>query len=109
MTIQKNQMSKHARFDRADRLAIIGATIGFGKKVLYERYSQKYDSWNCLMDTGAMLVWNSTKTKFVTGFVPSKTQLNWVCFQNPDFITEKIVENARIKFNTESHKLGFSQ
>lgn len=98
MTINNNQMTAHVRNDRADRLAIIGAAIGFGDEMLRERFSPLKDSWSCFMDSGAMLIWNHNKTKLVTGFVPSIEQVTWVYGRPVNKAIQKLVSQAQKKY-----------
>ena len=91
-------VSSHARFDRADRLALVGATVGFGSKVLRERYNPKKESWSCFMDTGAMIIWSKDHSKLVTGFIPTKEQVMWVYGREINRAVQKIVEQAQKKY-----------
>ena len=98
MKITKENVSRHIINDRADRLAIIGATVGFGEEVLRERFNPLKDSWSCFMDSGAMLIWNHNKTKLVTGFVPTLDQVVWVYGRPVNKIIEKLVIQAQKKY-----------
>jgi len=98
MKIQKNQVSAHIVRDRADRLSLIGATIGFGENVLRERYSPQKESWSCFMDSGAMMIWSKDKSKLVTGFIPTKEQVMWVYGKPLNKMVLKIVEQAQKKY-----------
>lgn len=105
MKIDKSQVSWHISYERADRLAIIGATVGFGDTVLQERYNPQKKSWSCFMDTGAMMIWNESKTKLVTGFVPTKDQVMWVYGRPLNKVISKIVEQAQKKYQKGLSKL----
>ena len=98
MKFSENQITKHARNDSAVRLALIGATLGFGDVVLRERYSPTKESWSCFMDSGAMLIWSKDHSKLVTGFVPSKEQVMWVYGRPLNKFVQKLVENATKKY-----------
>ena len=98
MTIQKNQVSYHARTERTERLALIGATVGFGSEVLRERYNPKKESWSCFMDSGAMMIWSKDRSKLVTGFIPTKEQVMWVYGREINRAVQKIVEQAQKKY-----------
>lgn len=91
-------VSSHARFDRADRLALVGATVGFGSEILRERYNPKKESWSCFMDTGAMIIWSKDRSKLVTGFIPTKEQVMWVYGREINRAVQKIVEQAQKKY-----------
>lgn len=105
MPIQKNKLSYHAINDRADRLAVIGASIGFGQAVLCERYDNRKESWSCLMDNGAMLIWNTNKTKLITGYIPRLEQAVWVFGGQLNEKNRKLVMNAQKKYEKEMRKL----
>ena len=98
MKLSKNQVSRHAIVDRADRLSVIGATVGFGTEVLRERYSPEKESWSCFMDSGAMLIWSKNHEKLVTGFIPTKAQVIWVYGRPVNHAIERIVEIAQNKY-----------
>ena len=98
MEIKKNQITRHVRDDRAERLAIIGATVGFGDVVLRERYNPAKESWSCFMDSGAMLIWSKNKKKLVTGFIPTKEQVMWTYNGSINKFIQKLVENANKKY-----------
>lgn len=98
MKIQKNQVSAHIIRDRADRLALIGGTVGFGSEILCERYNPKKESWSCFMDSGAMMIWSKNHEKLVTGFIPTKEQVMWVYGKPLNKIVLKIVEQAQRKY-----------
>lgn len=105
MTIQKNQVSRHIMNDRADRLAAIGASVGFGQAVLCERYSEEKGGWRCIMDSGAMLIWNTDKTKLITGFIPSLSQAAWVFRGQMSNKDRKLIQVAQVKYEKEMRKL----
>lgn len=98
MTIQKNQVSYHARTERTERLALIGATVGFGTEVLRERYNPAKESWSCFMDSGAMLIWSKDRSKLVTGFIPTKEQVMWTYGGSINKAVTKLLENAIRKY-----------
>lgn len=98
MKIQKNQVSAHIIRDRADRLSLIGATVGFGAEVLRECYSPEKESWSCFMDSGAMMIWSKDRSKLVTGFIPTKEQVMWVYGKPLNKIITKLVEQAQKKY-----------
>ena len=98
MTIQKNQVSYHARTERTERLALIGATVGFGTEVLRERYNPAKESWSCFMDSGAMLIWSKDHSKLVTGFIPTKEQVMWTYGGSINKAVTKLLENAIRKY-----------
>ena len=98
MKIQKNQVSAHIIRDRADRLSLIGATVGFGENVLHERYNPAKESWSCFMDSGAMMIWSKDRSKLVTGFIPTKEQVMWVYGKPLNKMVLKIVEQAQKKY-----------
>lgn len=98
MKVQKEQVSRHIINDRANRLAIIGATVGFGEKVLRERYSPDKESWSCFMDSGCVLIWSKDKSKLVTGFIPRKEQVMWIYGHPINRAIEKLVSNAQTKY-----------
>ena len=101
MKIDKSQVSRHILNDRADRLSLIGAAVGFGEAVLRERYSPAKESWSCFMDSGAMLIWSKDKKKLVTGFIPRKEQVIWVYGHPLNKAVEKLVEQAQKKYQKE--------
>ena len=105
MKFSENQITKHVRNDRADRLALIGATIGFGDVVLRERYSPAKESWSCFMDSGAMLIWSKDHTKLVTGFVPTKEQVMWTYGGSINKMVSRLVENATKKYERALGKI----
>lgn len=98
MTFTKEQITRHVSSDRADRLAIIGATVGFGNEILRERYNPKKKSWSCFMDSGVMLILNKDHEKLVTGFIPTKEQVMWVYGHPINKFVQKLVENATKKY-----------
>lgn len=98
MEIKKNQITRHVRDDRAERLAIIGATVGFGDVVLRERYNPAKESWSCFMDSGAMLIWSKDHLKLVTGFIPTKEQVMWTYGGSINKAVTKLLENAIRKY-----------
>lgn len=98
MNISKNQVSHHVSHDRADRLALIGATVGFGEIVLRERYNPAKKSWSCFMDSGAMLIWSKDHSKLVTGFIPTKEQVMWTYGGHINKAITKLLENAIKKY-----------
>lgn len=98
MTFTREQITYHASNERTDRLAIIGATVGFGNEILRERYNPKKESWSCFMDSGAMLILNKNHEKLVTGFIPTKEQVMWVYGHPLNKFVQKLVENATKKY-----------
>lgn len=98
MKLSENQVSHHAIRDRADRLSLIGATVGFGTEVLRERYSPAKESWSCFMDSGAMLIWSKNHEKLITGFIPTKEQVMWVYGHQLNRVITKLVEQAQKKY-----------
>ena len=98
MTFTREQITYHASNERTDRLAIIGATVGFGNEILRERYNPKKESWSCFMDSGVMLILNKNHEKLVTGFIPSKEQVMWVYGHPLNKFVQKLVENATKKY-----------
>lgn len=98
MKITKNQITRHVMVDRADRLSVIGATVGFGNEVLRERYSPEKGSWSCFMDSGAMLIWSKNHERLVTGFIPTREQVMWVYGHSLNKAITKLVEQAQRKY-----------
>lgn len=98
MKFTREQITYHASNERTDRLAIIGATVGFGNEILRERYNPKKESWSCFMDSGVMLILNKDHEKLVTGFIPSKEQVMWVYGHPLNKFVQKLVENATKKY-----------
>lgn len=98
MTISKNQITYHAAYERTDRLALIGATVGFGEIVLQERFSPEKGSWSCFMDSGAMLIWYKNKKRLVTGFIPTKEQVMWTYRKPLNKSILKLLETATKKY-----------
>lgn len=105
MNISPNQVTRHVSLDRADRLAIIGATVGFGSTVLKERYNPAKESWSCFMDSGAMLIWSKNHERLVTGFIPTKTQVMWTYNGPVNKAILKLIENASKKYQKNINKL----
>ena len=98
MKFTREQITYHASNERTDRLAIIGATVGFGDEILRERYNPKKESWSCFMDSGVMLILNKNHEKLVTGFIPTKEQVMWVYGREVNRAVQKIVEQAQKKY-----------
>lgn len=98
MKMENKKVSAHIIHDRADRLALVGATVGFGSEVLRERYNPKKESWSCFMDSGAMMIWSKDRSKLVTGFIPTKEQVMWVYGREINRAVQKIVEQAQKKY-----------
>ena len=92
------KVSSHIMNERANRMAVIGATVGFGSEILRERYNPKKESWSCFMDSGAMMIWSKDREKLVTGFVPTKEQVMWVYGRELNRAIQKIVEQAQKKY-----------
>ena len=92
------KVSSHIMNERVNRMAVIGATVGFGSEILRERYNPKKESWSCFMDSGAMMIWSKDREKLVTGFVPTKEQVMWVYGRELNRAIQKIVEQAQKKY-----------
>ena len=92
------KVSSHIMNERVNRMAVIGATVGFGSEILRERYNPKKESWSCFMDSGAMMIWSKDREKLVTGFVPTKEQVMWVYGRELNRAVQKIVEQAQKKY-----------
>lgn len=92
------KVSSHIMNERVNRMAVIGATVGFGSEILRERYNPKKESWSCFMDSGAMMIWSKNREKLVTGFIPTKEQVMWVYGRELNRAVQKIVEQAQKKY-----------
>lgn len=98
MLTDGKKVSSHIMNERVNRMAIIGATVGFGSEILRERYNPKKESWSCFMDSGAMMIWSKNREKLVTGFIPTKEQVMWVYGRELNRAVQKIVEQAQKKY-----------
>lgn len=67
------KLTRHAQEERLERLAYIGATIGFGKPIKEDRYqSQCYQQ---LTDTGVILIKSEDRTKLITAYIATERKV----------------------------------
>ena len=96
-TATKEIFTNHACIDRADRIAYIATTIGFGE-VLYERYQPATDTYHTLSDTGVIIIRNANKV-IVTMYIATLPQALAVAQVShlPTYLARKIIKNNQKK------------
>lgn len=87
------KLSYHAMEERIDRLAYIGANIGFGKTIKeWTRYDKTRPTVEELTDTGVLYVKSIDKGLLITAYLISPQALNVAYKGNPPVRLKKRVE-----------------
>ena len=74
----KRNISYHISEDRLDRAVYIMQTVGLGEIIKEVRCVDEYNrvSWQCLTDTGVLLVLNEQKTIAITLYIATQPKVS---------------------------------
>lgn len=88
LTINSLTLSKHAMQDRAERIAFIEQTIGWGQ-IIKEVYY--YGTYHYITDTGVALIVNEERTMIITAYLIDAFELQRI-YNNktPKFLLKKV-------------------
>lgn len=92
MSISSLTLSVHAYTERADRIAIIDNSVGWGQiiKEVYEK-----GAYRCLTDTGVILVVDENRTTVVTLYLADRHMLHKMYNGNaPRYMRNRIQYNV---------------
>jgi hypothetical protein len=89
------KMSKHAQFDRTDRLVYIATTVGFGEVIIRH---EREDSVECITDTGVVMIKSLKEDFLITAYICDIDKAMAICRamgmpQVPNALYRKILKN----------------
>ncbi len=104
----KRNCSFHISEDRLDRACYIMTTIGIGEVIKEQRCVDERGrvSWQCLTDTGVILVLNESKTLAVTLYIAKQPKVSAMYGGNTPAWVMKLVHKNR-KYAEEQDKARF--
>ena len=94
----KRNASYHISEDRLDRAVYIMTTIGLGEIIKEQRNVDMHGrvSWQCLTDTGVILVLNEQKTMAVTLYIATQPKVSAMYKGNtPSWVLKMVRKNAQ--------------
>ena len=94
----KRNASYHISDDRLDRAVYIMTTIGLGEIIKEQRNVDTHGrvSWQCLTDTGVILVLNEQKTMAVTLYIATQPKVSAMYKGNtPSWVLKMVRKNAQ--------------
>ena len=94
----KRNASYHISEDRLDRAVYIMTTIGLGEIIKEQRNVDTHGrvSWQCLTDTGVILVLNEQKTMAVTLYIATQPKVSAMYKGNtPSWVLKMVRKNAQ--------------
>ena len=104
----KRNCSYHISEDRLDRACYIMTTIGIGNiiKEVHAVDEKGRPSWQCLTDTGVILILNEQKTTAITLYIATQPKVS-AMYQGktPSWIINMIKKNRR--YAEEQNKVRF--
>ena len=92
----KRNASYHISEDRLDRAVYIMTTIGLGEIIKEQRCvdTQGRVSWQCLTDTGVLLVLNEQKTIAITLYIATQPKVSAMYQGNtPSWVLKMVRKN----------------
>lgn len=94
--------SHHALTERADRIAYIATTIGFGE-IVHSVWDVDNQNYRCITDTGVMMI-KSRDDVIITMFIATYGQVERLYNGNvPKSISEIIRRNTKRKLNEKQN------
>lgn len=93
----KRNISYHISEDRLDRACYIMQTIGLGEIIKEQKCVDEKGrtSWQCLTDTGVLLVLNKDKTKAITLYIATQPKVSAMYKgQTPSWVLKMVRKNA---------------
>ena len=101
----KVKFSKHALEERADRIAYIATTIGFGE-IIFQEWDDRYQNYQCLTDTGVIIAKASDDT-IITMFIATYDQAHRLMKGKvPTAVKNKILKNMKRNRTTQQNERG---
>lgn len=89
--------SLHISLDRSDRLTYILLNVGLGTRFIKEEYTvdeKGRGSWQCLTDTGVLVVYDATKTYAITAYVATQPKVSAMYKGNtPSWVFKMVRKN----------------
>ena len=107
MAIKRN-ISYHISEDRLDRACYIMQTVGLGEIIKERRCvdEKKRVSWQCLTDTGVILVLNEQKTMAVTLYIATQPKVSSMYEgHTPSWVLKMVRKNMR--YSAEQNKVRY--
>lgn len=107
MAIKRN-ISYHISEDRIDRACYIMETVGLGEIIKEVRDTDAHGrvSWQCLTDTGVIMIFNEQKTMMVTLYIATQPKVSAMYKGNtPSWVMKMIKKNA--KYAIEQNKVRY--
>lgn len=104
----KRNISYHISEDRLDRAVYIMQTVGLGEIIKEERTvdTQGRVSWQCLTDTGVLLVLNEQKTIAITLYIATQPKVSAMYKGNtPSWVLKMVRKNAQ--YAIEQNKVRY--
>ena len=92
----KRNASYHISEDRLDRAVYIMQTVGLGEIIKEQRCvdAQGRVSWQCLTDTGVLLVLNEQKTMAITLYIATQPKVSAMYKGNtPSWVLKMVRKN----------------
>ena len=92
----KRNASYHISEDRLDRAVYIMQTVGLGEIIKEQRCvdTQGRVSWQCLTDTGVLLVLNEQKTMAITLYIATQPKVSAMYKGNtPSWVLKMVRKN----------------
>ena len=92
----KRNISYHISEDRLDRAVYIMQTVGLGEIIKEQRCvdTQGRVSWQCLTDTGVLLVLNEQKTMAITLYIATQPKVSAMYKGNtPSWVLKMVRKN----------------
>lgn len=92
----KRNASYHISEDRLDRAVYIMQTVGLGEIIKEQRCvdTQGRVSWQCLTDTGVLLVLNEEKTMAITLYIATQPKVSAMYKGNtPSWVLKMVRKN----------------
>lgn len=104
----KRNCSFHISEDRLDRACYIMTTIGIGEIIKEQRCVDEKGrvSWQCLTDTGVILVLNETKTLAITLYIAKQPKVSAMYEGNTPAWVMKMVRKNR-QYAEEQNKVRY--
>ena len=107
MAIKRN-ISYHISEDRLDRACYIMETVGLGEIIKEVRDVDERGrvSWQCLTDTGVILIFNEQKTMMVTLYIATQPKVSAMYKGNtPSWVMKMVKKNLR--YVAEQNKVRY--
>ena len=104
----KRNITYHISKDRLDRACFIMQTIGLGEVIKEQRCvdEQGRVSWQCLTDTGVLLVLNEEKTVAITLYIATQPKVSAMYKGNtPSWVLKMVRKNAALAVQQDKVKM----